>query len=357
MILPKWMMLSCPALIQDYVTNPPDHVEPVKILADDINHFALKTARKPLAEFAHATDYTERLYRKIYPYKPDDTDFNPSNTVDGVRNVDITFEYLLRGFSSRLFRANSLIKQIKGSRSPPDGGVGQANVHTFGFRDRQQALDLYPILQLLYEGIVEEKNRVPGIHRWIRNDLTNGDLTGWESNLVAVAWSVIGARIDFNPDFIVYDPPQQELWKDCLDETKWRLGKVKDAIDATWNIFLENPPRLAKTTSFDFNFDFEIHLKRLSDWFSAWHNAVSMLHKSYSDVPRYSPIAKSENVGKGFEKESFSTYPLELELGVSETEVICPDEASVGPVPQSLFHRALGCKPGQVKMVNKSKNP
>ncbi|KAF3203777.1 hypothetical protein TWF106_001860 [Orbilia oligospora] len=248
------------------------------------------------------------------------------------RYTHITFEYLLRGFHSRLFRAGKLVRQIQENREPPDEGAGQADIHTYGFRDNAQALQLLPGLEALYERIAAEKNRVPGIHRWIRTDLTNSDLKGWGSNLIAVAWSVIGARVDFDPDFIVYNPPQQELWEGCLDETEWRLKGIKTSTDQMRVIFAKNPPRLAKITSFDFNFDFEIHLTRLRDWYEGWHNAVSMLYKSYSEIPRYSP--RSDDVDKQFEKESFSTYPMEPEFEVSETEVICPDETGVRPVPQ-----------------------
>ncbi|KAF3297545.1 hypothetical protein TWF132_005969 [Orbilia oligospora] len=332
MLSPKWMTQSCPSLVQDLLIHPPVHIKPVNILTEDIDYFALQIARKPLEKFAHATDYAERLYRKIYPYKPNDKDIHPSEIVDGVRNVDITFEYLLRGFHSRLFRAGKLVRQIQENREPPDEGAGQADIHTYGFRNNAQAVQLLPGLEALYERIAAEKHRVPGIHRWIRTDLTNGDLKGWESDLIAVAWSVIGARVDFDPDFIVYDPPQQELWKACLDETEWRLKGIKVSIDQMRVIFAKNSPRLAKTTSFDFNFDFEIHLKRLSDWHEGWHNAVSMLYESYSEIPHYSP--RSDDLDKQFKKESFSTYPMEPEFEVSETEVICPDETGVRPVPQ-----------------------
>ncbi|KAK6501499.1 hypothetical protein TWF481_009337 [Arthrobotrys musiformis] len=314
-------------------------------------------AKKPLEEFAHATDYVERLYRKIYPYKPHDTDTPPSAIVDGVRLVDITFEYLLKGFQNRLFRARNLVRLIKEGLQLPDEGAGQADIYTFGFKNEEQALQLLPTLEALYKRIDDEKNRAPGIHRWIRYDLTNGDLKGWESNLVLVGWSVIGARVDFDPDYVVFDPSQQELSAKCLEETVWRLKGVKEAIDEILNIFAKNPPRRAKTTSFDFNFDFEAHLKRLSDWFGAWHNGVKMLHETYSEVPRYS-LGKND-VSKQVQEEFFSYSDQsdhELERIVSESEVLCRDEPSVGQVPQSLFHHALSCKPGQGMAGYKSKN-
>ncbi|KAK6348163.1 hypothetical protein TWF718_005976 [Orbilia javanica] len=342
-----------------HINHARANIKPVSIPNEGIDYFALQTARRPLEDFAHATDYAERLYRKIYPYKPDDANTSPSDVVDGQRLVDITFEYLLKGFQNRLARAGNLVRSIKENRELPDDGAGQADIYTYGFKNKDQALQLFPKLEALYKHIASEKNRVAGIHRWIRNDLTNGNLKAWESNLVLVAWSVIGARVDFDPEHVVYDPSQQGLWSQCLDETEWRLKGVKDAIGEIRDMFAKNPERLASTTSFDFNFDFKAHLKRLSDWFGAWHNAVSMLHKSYSNIPRYK--LSDAGIGVQFEEESFSTYPSEPEvLGyreVSETEVVCPDDTGVGQVPKSLFHYALNCKPGRGGREHTPKGP
>ncbi|KAK6358226.1 hypothetical protein TWF730_007576 [Orbilia blumenaviensis] len=344
MLLPKWMMLSCPSLAQVKVADSTTSVEPIRTPVQDIDYFALHKARKPLEEFAHTVDYVERLYRKIYPYKPPIADIKPSDIVDGVRLVDVIFEYLLRGFRYRLSRVGTLLQRIKEDGGLPDEGLGQADIHTYGFKNEEQALELLPRLEMLYDQIKNEKSRVPGIHRWIRSDLTNGDLRGWESDVLLVARSAIGAAVDFDPNYAVFDPSHQGVSVQCLKETGRRLKVVKNSIDEMWDIFHQNPVLLAKTTSFDFNFDLGAHLMRLSDWFGGWHNGVGLLLKSYTSIPHYLPGLGDD--GSRYFKEEYFSFPSELEI--SETEV-CAEETTAGRIPQTLFHHALNCKPTKVK--------
>ncbi|KAF3933526.1 hypothetical protein ABW20_dc0107076 [Dactylellina cionopaga] len=297
-------------------------------------------AKDSLEDFAHAIEYIERMFNKIYPFKPPTFGIEPDEVANGIRLVDITFKNLDLDFKYRIFRAQNLLKQIKVNNGQLDEGLGQNNIHTFGFKSLDLAKRLLPALERLYKVVHDQESRMLGLQRWIEDDLINHNFDSWAKDPMAIAITAVHALIDRkNPNLVSYSSFQRTLWRTYLLETETAFEDVTYAIQEMLEIFAKNQPPVEKIASFDFNLDFRPHLKRLENWFSAWRNRIALLRKRYEAIPLYPsepgvPFSSAGAIGVNYETHSDSSFNIhELE---AETDLAFHDwdEGGISEIPK-----------------------
>ncbi|KAF3915342.1 hypothetical protein AA313_de0205134 [Arthrobotrys entomopaga] len=189
-----------------------------------------------------------------------------------------------------------------------DEGMVQNNFQAFGFKDDKQALKWLRMLENLYQMVHEQKHRMSSLHRWIEQDLINGDPNGWAKSSLLVAMKVFHAHIDpKNPKMVEFNSFQRYIWTTFLEETEDIFADIQIQTDEILEIFESNELPLAKTTSFESDFDFRPNLERLSDWFNEWHGGVKLLREAYKAIPSY-PKASSVhyfNMGHSSKEPSY----------------------------------------------------
>ncbi|EPS38344.1 hypothetical protein H072_8077 [Dactylellina haptotyla CBS 200.50] len=341
------ILISLPAYVDtDFDrlgSRPCATAERVVITTEELDYFALQETATPLEDFATTVEYFKRLFHKIYPVRPPKVDIKSDEFVQGIRIVDITLEYLDRGFKSRIARVQTLIKQTNTKNGQPDEGAGQNNFQTFGFKDGEQATRWLPRLQALYRLVHEQLYRMGGLQRWVEEDLINHNHDSWAKDLVSIAMTAMHARVDpKNPNLIEYDTFQREIWTRYLLETEGIFAGVTESIDSFLDAFVNNKLPLEKSISFEFNFDFKPHLKRLSDWFRGWQSGVRLLRKAYQAIPPY-PIAfttrfpgvdtADEIAGEDFEdfEHNLSSFNIIRDPEIEERKISDIPKTQSGP--------------------------